>query len=98
MSYQFVNPAHPVKVASPNVKYHGDYIESTFKYETTSVKIDAKTNEISAAPKESVIKFNTLMKPRKCGVLLVGWGGKEETRMCFFVLTTTTNKATMGPP
>jgi len=78
MAYVFQDPKNPVKVTSPNVKYSNNLIESQYDYATTTVEA-AANGDITCTPKVSKIVFKTVQKPRKTGVLLVGWGGNNGT-------------------
>jgi len=75
MSYVYKNPSASVKVESPSVKYHDGYVETSYDYQTTDVKVDG--NGVSCKPRTTRVTFKTKTKPTKTGVLLVGWGGNN---------------------
>jgi myo-inositol-1-phosphate synthase len=52
-----------------------DYIESTYKYQTTDVKSEG--GKCVASPKTVEYQFRTQRKVPKTGLLLVGWGGNN---------------------
>lgn len=54
------------KVNSPNVVYGEDYIESTYKYQTTSVEKGPDGN-IVVTPNETTYQFKTHTKIPKLG-------------------------------
>lgn len=78
MSYVFHNPKDPIRVNSPNVKYADNIVEAHYDYHGTNVEV-AANGSVTCAPKTDKIVFRTGMKPRKVGLLLVGWGGNNGT-------------------
>jgi len=83
MSQQFVK-VDKVEVDSDKVKYSDDIIETTYEYSNTSVTSMGVRQENGKAcivmhcqPKALPVSFKTIRKPKKTGVLLVGWGGNN---------------------
>lgn len=66
------------QVISPDVKYDDDFIRSTFKYSTVKAKTDSNGN-VQAIPTETIYHFETDRKPRRLGLMQVGWGGNNGT-------------------
>ena len=70
---------------SPNVKYADNIIESRYDYNSTDVEVSAN-GSLTCVPKTSKVVFKTGMKPRKTGILLVGWGGNNGTTVTAGIL------------
>lgn len=66
----------PVLVKSRNVRYDGDEILARYRYERTTTEIRADGSVI-ATPLTRYYRFKTGTKPRKLGLLQVGWGGNN---------------------
>jgi len=90
MSYVFHNPKDVIKVNSPNVKYADNIIEAKYDYNTTDVEVGAN-GSLTCTPKSSKVVFKTGMKPRKTGLLLVGWGGNNGTTVTAGILANKKN-------
>jgi len=78
MSYVFHDPKEPIKVTSDKVKYHSHMVEAHYDYNSTSAEV-SPNGSVNCMPKTNKIVFKTGLKPRKTGVLLVGWGGNNGT-------------------
>lgn len=62
-------------VDSPNVVYEAEHIKSTYRYETTEVKLDGGECVVKPVTKE--YQFKTTRAVPKLGVMLVGLGGNN---------------------
>lgn len=67
-----------LKVISPHVSYESDRIRSTYTYRTVNAVIE-ENGDVRAEPVERVYHFRTAKKPRKLGLMQVGWGGNNGT-------------------
>lgn len=65
-------------MSSPNVTYTKDTVEAKYDYQSTQVKL-GQDGSVTCEPTSSKIVFRTQSKPRKTGMLLVGWGGNNGT-------------------
>lgn len=63
-------------VRSPNVRVEDGFIRSRFRYVTVKAVLDEEEN-VMAIPRERVYRFKTRFRPRKLGLLQVGWGGNN---------------------
>ncbi|ORC92915.1 myo-inositol-1-phosphate synthase [Trypanosoma theileri] len=59
-----------------NVQYTDEAITSRYVYHTTRV-VKGAAGEVTVEPVDVALRFRTLRKPAKCGVMLVGWGGNN---------------------
>lgn len=73
-----------VKVESPNVKYHDDYIEAVYNYTTTRVRKDG--NALIAQPLSTEYTFQTQTKLPRLGLMLVGMGGNNGSTLIASIL------------
>lgn len=67
-----------LKVESPDVLYKPEYIQSRYSYKTVNAVVDEQGN-VKAKPQERIYSFQTATKPRKLGLMQVGWGGNNGT-------------------
>lgn len=67
-----------LKVISPDVQYHSGSIHARYKYTTVDARVDDDGN-VTAHPTENIYHFRTASRPRKLGLLQVGWGGNNGT-------------------
>jgi len=81
-----------IEVASPNVKYVGDDIITSYNYQSTVVDKDPKTGKITVTPTDMPLMFRTKRTPKKTGVMMVGWGGNNGSTVTASILA---NKAKM---
>ena len=65
-----------IKVVSPNVQYSETEINSQYVYQNTVVEKGAD-GSVTVRPTEQKLRFRTVAKPAKTGVMLVGWGGNN---------------------
>ena len=65
-------------VNSPYVAYDEDHIRSRYKYNYVQTTTDGQGN-VAATPCERIYHFKTASKPRRLGLLQVGWGGNNGT-------------------
>jgi myo-inositol-1-phosphate synthase len=68
-----------VHVVSPNVEYTADAINSHYTYRETRASIDPGTDNVTAVPVEREYAFRTETRPRRSGLMQVGWGGNNGT-------------------
>lgn len=69
-----------LKVDSPDVQYEADTINARYKYGAVNVRIDEEDGgKVIARPTETEYCFRTGRKPRRVGLLQVGWGGNNGT-------------------
>lgn len=66
-----------VRVSSPNVKYGTDCINARYTFRETRASIDPATGNVTAEPMEREYQFVTGTKPRRTGLMQVGWGGNN---------------------
>ncbi|KEG08427.1 myo-inositol-1-phosphate synthase [Trypanosoma grayi] len=59
-----------------NVQYTDEAIEVKYAYRTTHVT-KGDGGEVTVEPVDVALRFRTLRKPARCGVMLVGWGGNN---------------------
>lgn len=66
-------------IESPDVHYTDDYIESTYKYDTTELVHERRAGQYQWIVKPTSVdyKFKTSRRVPKLGVMLVGWGGNN---------------------
>lgn len=74
-----------VHVHGPNVHYTESEINSKYLYQTSEV-VKGADGSISVHPKETTLKFKTIRKPAKTGVMLVGWGGNNGSTLTAGIL------------
>lgn len=67
-----------LRVISPDVNYEMDQILSKFAYKAVNAVVDENGN-VRAEPVERVYRFRTANRPRKMGLMQVGWGGNNGT-------------------
>lgn len=79
-----------LKVISPDVHYEKDRILSKFSYKTVTAVID-DAGDVQAQPSERTYHFRTLNKPRKLGLMQVGWGGNNGTTVTAAVVANQRN-------
>lgn len=65
-----------ISVTSPNVQYTADEILSKYVYQNTVVE-KGPDGGFVVKPVEQNLRFKTIRKPAKTGVMLVGWGGNN---------------------
>ncbi|KAF7996224.1 hypothetical protein HCN44_001856 [Aphidius gifuensis] len=69
-----------VFVKSPKLKYHDEYIEAEYEYQTSKVDpIVDGASEIIVTPESKTLLIRTEVKVPKVGLMLVGWGGNNGT-------------------
>lgn len=68
----------PFVVASPEVKYTHNEIQTKYTYRTTAVTTESD-GKVIVKPKEVVYDFKLDRNVPKVGVMLVGWGGNNGT-------------------
>lgn len=73
------------RVNSPHVRYEPDKILSTYTYKAVKASIDAEGNVV-AVPYDRTYRFRTENKPRKLGLMQVGWGGNNGTTLTAAVI------------
>lgn len=76
----------PITVSAPNVTYSDAAITATYGYDTTAVKIDEATGNVSVAPVTEKFVFTTQRKVPRLGVMIVGWGGNNGTTVTAGIL------------
>ncbi|KAE9547053.1 hypothetical protein FO519_009735 [Halicephalobus sp. NKZ332] len=64
-----------LEVNSSEIKNDGDVLFSNFEYRRNEVK--STPNGVSVTPKRHQYRFQTTLKPKKTGLLLVGLGGNN---------------------
>lgn len=73
------------QVASPNVKYSDDYIQSSYDYESTKVS-RSTDGKWTVQPTATKYEFRVNRKVPKFGLMLVGWGGNNGTTVTAGIL------------
>lgn len=63
-------------VNSPDVKYNEDVIHSRYRYNSVKAILDSNGN-VQATPSQKIYHFRTQRKPRRLGLMQVGWGGNN---------------------
>lgn len=74
-----------VRVSGGNVYYTDEFILSRYRYENVSARVDDKGN-VTAMPVQCIYRFKTQRRPRKLGLLQVGWGGNNGTTVTAAVI------------
>ncbi|KAF8288197.1 putative inositol-3-phosphate synthase [Trypanosoma cruzi] len=59
-----------------NVQYTEEAITAKYMYRTTRVKKESE-GEVIVGPVNVALRFRTLRKRAKCGLMMVGWGGNN---------------------
>eukprot|EP00171_Calliarthron_tuberculosum_P009813 IDg9813t1 len=65
-------------VNSSNVQYTDSHISARYRYDRVSTSVDEAGN-VTAVPLERFYRFKTGRRPRKLGLMQVGWGGNNGT-------------------
>lgn len=65
-------------VNSEDTTYDQEYIRSKYVYKTVNASVDESGN-VCASPYERTYHFRTQNRPRKLGLMQVGWGGNNGT-------------------
>lgn len=68
-----------LRVESPNVRYSEDEITARYTYSETRVSVDSVSGDVNATPVENEYRFRTDRRPRRSGLMQVGWGGNNGT-------------------
>lgn len=79
-----------LRVQSPHVRYESESILSTYSYKTVKASVDSEDNVI-AVPHERTYHFRTGTKPRKLGLMQVGWGGNNGSTVTAAVVANQNN-------
>ena len=61
---------------SPSVKNDGTYLTSSFQYRRNKIE-HSQDGSLSITPQIHDYVFKTLLKPKKTGLMLVGFGGNN---------------------
>ena len=64
-----------LEVNSSDIKNDGNVLVSNFEYRRNEIK--STTNGITVTPKRHQYRFQTALKPKRTGLLLVGLGGNN---------------------
>jgi myo-inositol-1-phosphate synthase len=68
-----------LRVSSPNVRYASDAIHARYTYRETRATVESATGNVTATPVETAYHFRTDARPRRSGLMQVGWGGNNGT-------------------
>lgn len=81
-----------LKVLSPDVKYEADFIYSSYPYRTVNAVVQ-EDGDVRAEPVERLYRFRTAVRPRKLGLMQVGWGGNNGTTVTAAIVANQQNIA-----
>ncbi|RNF03140.1 putative inositol-3-phosphate synthase [Trypanosoma rangeli] len=68
-----------------NVHYTDESITAKYIYHTTRVTKE-KDGDVTVEPMDVALRFRTLRKQTKCGIMMVGWGGNNGTTVTAGIL------------
>lgn len=71
--------------AGDNVQYTEEAITAKYVYHTTRVTKECDGG-VTVEPVNVALRFRTLRKPAKCGLMMVGWGGNNGTTVTASIL------------
>ena len=77
------------QIKSAGAKRNGDYIESVYSYQTTSV--EKTPTGVQVKPVTHEMMFRTKASAPRLGVMLVGWGGNNGSTVTATILANKMN-------
>lgn len=74
-----------IHIGGPNVQFTADEINSQYVYQNSEV-VRNPDGSINVVPTEMKLRFKTVRKPAKTGLMLVGWGGNNGSTLTAGIL------------